>query len=255
MYTVFKFCISIDLTFWFYTIHHYDRYTTHIDSSTMTVHDDDLWTGEDSHTYSWFSFKLLLIVLIVLVCFRGRINSRLRLYRAKPSKRNYASGFAGSVSQVAHTIRADCTEALFEGPASGIYDCEMKEHEMTDKKTADIIRGGNITASTITLVFTNDSETSGGMSINGRRCISRTTGGGFYTIEEGCVASSGVAYWVERSSEQSILVSGCFRGDSFDGEWLTSEGARGRYTKFTQREKVEADGAESPETESVIFAV
>ena len=115
----------------------------------------------------------------------------------------------------------------------------MKDFEIVDRKNADFSCGGAITESTTTLIFAFDIDTKGGMSIKGRRSSNRTNGG-FYTIEEGFVASSGMAYWVERSTKQSILVRGSFRGDHFEGEWLTSDATRGRYSKFTLRDNVEA---------------
>jgi hypothetical protein len=207
---------------------HGDSYHT----STMTDHDDD-YSGGGFH---WDDLSLPLIALI-LTMVRVYLSKRFML---KSYQRSYAAGLAGSVSEVARAVRSDRTEASLVEPASGVYDCVMKEHQIVDRKTADIICGGAVTESTMTLIFTLDIDTNGGMSIKGRRSSNRTNGG-FYTIEEGFVASSGMAYWVERSREQSILVSGNFRGNFFEGEWLTSDATRGRYTKFTLRDKVEAD--------------
>jgi hypothetical protein len=209
----------------------------------MTEYDDDVYSdGEQG--FHWYDISLPLVALILTmvrfcVCKR-MMPSTLQVFCLRSYQRNYAAGLAVSVSEVARTVRSDRTEASLVEPASGVYDCVMKEHEIVDKKTADIICGGAITESTMTLIFTIDVHTNGGMSIKGRRSSNRTNGG-FFTIEEGFVASSGMAYWVERSSKQSILVSGSFRDDYFEGEWLTSDGTRGRYTNFTLRDKVEAD--------------
>jgi hypothetical protein len=204
----------------------------------MTEHDDVYSDVEGSHYDISLPLIALILTLVRFCVCKRMMPSALQVFCLKSHQRNYAAGFAASVSEVARAVRSDRTEASLLKPASGVYDCVMKEHEIVDKKTADIICGGTITESTMTLVFT-DIETKGG-TFNGRRSSNRPNGG-FYTIEEGFVASSGMAYWVERSSKQSILVSGSFRGDYFEGEWLTSDATRGRYTNFTLRDKVEAD--------------
>ena len=211
----------------------------------MAEHDDDDVYSDVEGFRHWNDISLPLIAMILTmvrfcVCKR-MMPSALQVFCFRSYQRDYAAGLAGSVSEVARAVRSDRTEASLLEPASGVYDCVMKELEIVDKKTADIIcGGGTITESTMTLVFTFDIDTKGGMSIKGRRSSNRTNGD-FYTIEEGFMASSGMAYWVERSSKQSILVRGSFRGDYFEGEWLTSDATRGRYIKFTLRDKVEAD--------------
>jgi hypothetical protein len=208
----------------------------------MTTEHDDVYSNVEG--FHWYDISLPLIALILTMVrfcvWKRMMPSALQVFCLRSYQRDYAAGLAGSVSEVARAVRSDRTEASLLEPASGVYDCVMKEYEIVDKKTADIICGGAVTESTMTLIFTFDIDTNGGMSIKGRRSSNRTNGG-FYTIEEGFVASSGMAYWVERSSEQSILVSGSFRGGYFEGEWLTSDATRGRYTKFTLRDKVEAD--------------
>jgi hypothetical protein len=206
--------------------------------------DDDVYSADGEGCFQWNDISLPLIALILTMvrfCICKRMMpSALKVFCLTSYHLDYAAGLERSVSEVARVVRSDRTEASLLEPVSGVYDCVMKEHEIVDKKTADIICGGAITESTMTLIFTLDNDTNGGKSIKGRRSSNRTNGG-FYTIEEGFVAPSGMAYWVERSSKQSILVSGTFRGDYFEGEWLTSDATRGRHTKFTLRDKVEAD--------------
>jgi hypothetical protein len=207
----------------------------------MTEHDNVSSDGQGFQSYDISLPLIALILTMVRFCLCKRMMpSALQKFCLKSYQRDYAAGLRGSASEVARAVRSDRTETSLLEPASGVYDCVMKEHAIVDKKTADIICGGAVTESTMTLIFTLDIDTNGGMKIKGRRSSNRANGG-FYTIEEGFVASSGVAYWVERSSTQSILVSGSFRGDLFEGEWLTSDATRGRYTKFTLRDRVEAD--------------
>ena len=137
-------------------------------------------------------------------------------------------GFLKTVEFTAITVRNDQTEPSSSEPMSGGYRCVMKNQEITDKKTNETAYGGGPpVAFAVQLVLTYDIE-SKGWDIGGKRI----TKNGCFEIEEGFVAFSGKAYWVEKCGDFRLLASGYFKGNSFTGEWIDSCGVRGRYQEF-----------------------
>ena len=151
-------------------------------------------------------------------------------------------GFQQIVKTVADNVKQDSNEPTSTYPESGVYNVDFKQTSISDNKTSTLLHGGLLNTSALTIQVTPDIESSnGGWLVQGSR---KTNGKDFYVISQGFVAASGKAYWVETSSYQSLLVTGCFRGASFsDGEWLSSNGDRGRYTDFHRLNLVEADTA------------
>jgi hypothetical protein len=151
-------------------------------------------------------------------------------------------GFQQIVKTVADTVQKDSKDHPSRNPESGVYSVDFKQTSISDSKTNTLLRGGFSDLSILTIQVTPDVESAHvGWLVKGTR---KTTGKDFYVISEGFVAASGKAYWVETSSYQSLLVIGNFQGSSFtDGEWLSSNGDRGRYTNFHRLKLVEADTA------------
>ena len=151
-------------------------------------------------------------------------------------------GFRQTVRTVADNVKKDRNDRTSNYPESGEYHVDFKQTSILDSTTNTLLHGGFLNPSVLTIQVTPDVESSnGGWFVQGTR---KTTRKDFYVISQGFVAASGKAYWVETSSYQSLLVTGCFQGASFtDGEWLSSNGDRGHYTNFHRLKLVEADTA------------
>ena len=135
-------------------------------------------------------------------------------------------------------------------PESGVYQVDFRETAILDSKSNNVLYGGFLNRSVLTIQLTRDVEPNG-WSIQGSRKGAEKD---FYVISQGFVSPSGKAYWVETSNHQTILVSGVFQGDTFtEGEWLSSNGDRGRYTDFRRLEVVLADTAVVPNNEEFVF--
>jgi len=172
-------------------------------------------------------------VAIVLVCglilYRTKAHRRF-VWRYTPQSRRESMvvGFLETVEYTANTVRKDRTEPSSSEPMSGGYRCVMKDQEITDKKTNETVSGGGpAIVFSVQLKFTYDIE-SKGWSIAGKRLTKNDC----FEIEQGFVAFSGKAYWVERCGDVRLLANGYFKGNSFYGEWLSSSGIRGRYHEF-----------------------
>lgn len=187
-------------------------------------------------------FLHLLIILIGIVGVKRLKRycvSRLRHGSARYGQ-SMAAGFQQTVKGVASHIHRDGGEPCTKKPESGVFQVDIRETAISDRKTSTLLHGGLEKRSVLTVQVTPDVE-SGGWSVQGTRT---TTGKqGFYVISEGFIAPSGKAYWVETGNSESILVSGDYQGDVFSGEWLSSNGDRGRYSDFRRENVVEADTA------------
>jgi hypothetical protein len=142
---------------------------------------------------------------------------------------NYSWGFEKSVEETKQAVLADDGFVRERLPSSTQeLKCVFRQFGITNKKTNETVVEGSNTSCTLKLVFSADGT---GLMIRGSRSGSGKDS--FYAIEEGFVAATGRAYWVERGKgDSSILVSGEFYGDDFSGEWLSSAGYRGRVDKL-----------------------
>lgn len=172
--------------------------------------------------------------------------ARLKNYRVRRNlhgavrRESMENGFQEIVRTTADCIKNEYIgDPSIQHPKSGVYHVNARETAISDSKTNTMLHGGFEKPSILTIQVTPISDVDG-WSVQGTR---KTTGKEFYVISEGFVSPSGKAYWVETCSCQSILVCGDYRGETFMGEWLSSNGDRGRYTDFQQVKVVEADTA------------
>lgn len=186
----------------------------------------------------WILFVAIPLFVRCISVSRSRKEHSSRHLRTQSMTR----GFQQIVKTVADTVQKDSKDHPSRNPESGVYSVDFKQTSISDSKTNTLLRGGFSDLSILTIQVTPDVESAHvGWLVKGTR---KTTGKDFYVISEGFVAASGKAYWVETSSYQSLLVTGNFQGNSFtDGEWLSSNGDRGRYTNFHRLKLVEADTA------------
>lgn len=192
-------------------------------------------------TFDWFFGILFITVLVWLAvalcalvgkcrrcCGRWRWNRRDR-------HSTYADGLLSVAKQAEATVRASHGQVVEF--IEGAFDVELKEHAIVDKKTDAVFVGGSTTTSRLFLqADTIDVESS---SVAHKKLRgTRRQSSGFFVIEQGLVAPTGHAYWVEHGRGLRVLTVGEFIGDGFHGEWLDSLGRRGRYAQF---ERVSAD--------------
>jgi hypothetical protein len=184
----------------------------------------------------------LLPILLAMVCAKWLRSARRQNRRgtALHRQRMEAAFSRDAVRNVAALVREDYGDPSAKDPESGVYQVDFRETTILDSKTSNVLYGGFPNRSVLTIQLTRDIE-SNGWSIQGSRKGAEKD---FYVISEGFVAPSGKTYWVETNDHQSILVFGVFQGDAFtNGEWLSSNGDRGRYTEFRRLEVIQADTA------------
>jgi hypothetical protein len=180
------------------------------------------------------------------LCFLKGIREMKRRNRVNTRNPSMQRNFPHAIQETAAIVHEHEGEESTENFESGVYQVELKETCIADKRTDDILCGGTQNRSILTLVVLH--AESNGWSIKGFRKAEN-----HYSIEEGFIAGSGKAYWVERSSEKSFLVCGDFIGkNSFSGEWLASDGSRGCYTEFHLVDPVEIPIVPSSEALTIV---
>lgn len=185
---------------------------------------------------------LHLISFVGITLFARSMRSSRNRRDSTSRRQSMETGFQQTVRTVASDVHNDSDTPTTRNPESGVYQVEFKQTSILDTKTNHLLHGGFTSPSVLTIQVNPDLESSnGGWFVQG---IRKSTGKEFYVISEGFIAASGKAYWVETSSYQSLLVTGYFQGSSFtSGEWLSSNGDRGRVNEFTRMTVVEADTA------------
>jgi hypothetical protein len=210
-----------------------------------------------------------LVVLFPIAYFYVRHRQKIFCERSYPSiPAGKSRGFQFIVRQTAQQIEteADSTtaaaaasdveeaHALRKQPADGIFQVHAPAFNIVHKKSGDVLHGNSSQSGRSILSVTyhprvdKAGKGGGGWTLQGTRRGVRMDGPAqspqrspppaLYAIEEGLrVASTGKAYWVEKNSKVAILVVGTWRGDTFDGEWLSSTGKRGPYSDCTRIEK------------------
>jgi len=145
-------------------------------------------------------------------------------------------------------------------PPGGIYQVEDRKYGIVDKKTDESFIEGNLYQTRMHLIFQEikkqEKEDIFGWSIRGTRSCGKE---GNFTIRDGFVSSlSYEAYWEEEMGSVRRIVKGHFlvpekkskresnsldesnsSSVSFDGEWLSSDGTRGKFLEFRRIESVE----------------
>lgn len=180
------------------------------------------------------SYGVWVVLAAACLAFRFRRQIRSGGLHQRNSRTSRKSGtaerFRLSVEDVARQVRA---ERIFRGEKPvqvklGSYRARIQEQKISDKKTNEIVHGGQSLSDDDSILRLLRSESqSNSCSIQGTRSGRQE----FFTIEEGCVAFTGRAYWVEQTNEREThCVSGYFQGDSFTGEVLTVDGLRGHVT-------------------------
>lgn len=194
--------------------------------------------------FNEISYILHLMTIVVCTCFAlllRNVRSRrfLRPGGSVHYRQSMESNFLRTVKLTADVIRQDQGKAYSTPPESGIYEVDVRELTISDSKSNNLLHGGFSDPSVLTVQVKPDDK-SNGWTIQGTR---KSKGKAFYAISEGFVAPSGKAYWVETSNYQTLLVSGEYAGGQFCGDWLSSNGNRGRYTEFHRVNVLKADTA------------
>ena len=191
-----------------------------------------------------------------------------------PSSSSMMIGFQKSVEEVAKQVRRSMmmeelvvpvanqqnrrhpTTTVGPCPAiSGRYRCIIHVQQIYQFQKA-ILPVVAPTTSSIDLIFTSDEEDQSGLGwdIHGSHQMdssaSPVLSGGEWRLEEGHLSPTGEAYWVEKdpSGTNLLLVHGTFHthGPSspchtaFQGEWLTSNGDRGRFSDVVHEPELES---------------
>lgn len=204
-----------------------------------------------------------LVVLFPIAYFYVRHRQKIFCERSYPPlPAGKSRGFRFIVRQSAQQIEteADSTAAATstwlwsQPPADGIFQVHAPAFSIVHKKSGDVVHGNSSQSGRSILSITYHLRAAPGKGVGGGWTLQGTRRGvrvdgpvqspqrspppALYAIEEGLrVASTGKAYWVEKNSKVAILVVGTWRGDTFDGEWLSSTGKRGPYSDCTRIEK------------------
>ena len=227
--------------------------------------------------FNVLSTILMILTLAKYLCgcrwalFRYRRSS----FQHEPwRKSSMMIGFQKSVEEVAKQVRRSMmmeelvvpvanqqnrrhpTTTVGPCPAiSGRYRCIIHVQQIYQFQKA-ILPVVAPTTSSIDLIFTRDEEDQSGLGwdIHGSHQMdssaSPVLSGGEWRLEEGHLSPTGEAYWVEKdpSGTNLLLVHGTFHthGPSspchtaFQGEWLTSNGDRGRFSDVVHEPELES---------------
>jgi hypothetical protein len=202
--------------------------------------------------YDDLELKLVLgfVVFLPLTYFfvrhRRAIFCERSSYSAMPTGK--IRGFAFIVRQTAAQFEqkaASCASAAevkdpstAPPPEPDLFQVHAPESSIVHKKSGDRVHGTGASGRSILSIAYVARAQGGGWSLKGTRREMDGKQRSLYAIKEGLrVASTGKSYWLERNSKVDILVVGTWRGDAFEGEWLSSTGKRGPYGDCTRIEK------------------
>jgi hypothetical protein len=171
--------------------------------------------------------------------------------RGRSRRQAMHQGFAKTVDTVAKQVKLKNNHSGKQASSSrkqtptiplltGKYKCVMRFQEITGRYDKTTVYGNTAPVAYVLnlVVQEEDSNKNNGRLLSGSRLDGD---GNTWTLEEGYMNNhSGEAYWVEHCQEMRILAHGKFvaaKGvssvsSSFEGEWMSSDGTRGRYSEF-----------------------
>jgi hypothetical protein len=205
--------------------------------------------------------SMLVVVICVLFLavayavydeFRRFVLSKERADRAK----HYlvSKGLVHSVNNVrAQVVCAIATvptvQALeqpligqLEPPTSGLFQAEVSKFSIIKTMDNSVFSPGSHVSSALSVQFTpaNECEAALGAGMGGAGLWilrgSRTNSSkDFYEIEQGVFNNRATVgepncFWVEQRTSDQFLIMGTWKDSMFEGEWLSCNGMRGRYT-------------------------
>lgn len=199
------------------------------------------------------SFMAVAFVIVGWL-LRRKLREWWRQHQWKRNVRSAMSmkkGFGEAVAQQKaaflreqHAAASSFLLNLQQPPASGLYKAEIHEYTIADAKSREVFHPGSDVSSILSVQFTladNDCESAtcaaedvGSWVMRGSRANTLTV---FYAIEQGLFCGgvrSGQqnCYWVEQRTADRLLVVGTWSDFSFEGEWISCTGMRGRYTAY-----------------------
>ena len=206
----------------------------------MYSYDNDV----DEISFPPISLIAFLCVVVAAVLLRKRMIPRhLGRLSTRTRDQSIHDRFRESIESTAAIVYDDRSVTLWRTePNSGYYECVFKEFEIRDIKTSQVFAGDGQERKYQTKLEFKYDIVKKGYAISGTRSAT----GKFFAIEEGFLSFSGMTYWVERASDansNSYLVIGSFEGSTFLGEWLGTDGTRGKY-QLTLRLEIEMAGTD-----------
>lgn len=205
----------------------------------------------DSLIYDIYVVILSTFVFLFLIWAATRAMKRKLTLRFRPKDKAMLAGFRDAVAETSLKLRSGENESAsplsFLTAGKYFFSVDLKEHEIRDYQTRNLLVDESFgqQKSILTLDLSSDKKNDGWI-LNGRRTVAsdstiksyQTSPSRCYEIQDGWVSPSGETYWVESGDDRQLLTVGKFKANdsdddlSFDGEWLSSKGERGRYACF-----------------------
>ena len=197
----------------------------------------------------WEGFLFALFIAPFLVPFISVSRKACRRSQAaRPplaltiGRREFMQSVADTVRQIRRdereAARLDDRRQLLQRFDAGVFRVQLKRHSIRACSARPSSSDKCFFLPSSLALFLTPSMKQGGWFLQGYRVV-RSSVKDENDLEccpvRGWMALSGQAYWVEESDLRDLLMVGRFHGpngESFDGEWASSKGERGRFAVF-----------------------